>query len=65
MISVSQAIEQIDKHCFTTKTATKRVQKTMGMVLATDVLSPIFMPPFRQSSMDVRYYTGVARPTKR
>ena len=52
MISVSQAIEQIDKHCFTTKTATKRVQKTMGMVLAADVLSPIFMPPFRQSSMD-------------
>ncbi len=52
MISVSQALEQIDKHCFTTKTATKRVQKTMGMVLATDVLSPIFMPPFRQSSMD-------------
>ena len=52
MISVSQAIEQIDKYCFTTKTATKRVQKTMGMVLAADVLSPIFMPPFRQSSMD-------------
>jgi molybdopterin molybdotransferase len=52
MISVSQALEQIDKHCFTTKTATKRVQKTMGMVLAADVLSPIFMPPFRQSSMD-------------
>ncbi|HAV24883.1 MAG TPA: molybdopterin molybdenumtransferase MoeA, partial [Bacteroidetes bacterium] len=52
MISVSQALEQIDKHCFTNKTATKRVQKTMGMVLAADVLSPIFMPPFRQSSMD-------------
>jgi molybdopterin molybdotransferase len=52
MISVSQALEQIDKHCFTTKTATKRVQKTMGMILAADVISPIYMPPFRQSSMD-------------
>ena len=52
MISVSQALEQIDKHCFTTRTATKRVQKTMGMVLAEDVISPIYMPPFRQSSMD-------------
>jgi len=28
------------------------VQKTMGMVLAADVLSPIHMPPFRQSAMD-------------
>jgi molybdopterin molybdotransferase len=52
MISVSQALEQIDKYCSTSKMITKRVQKTMGMVLAADVLSPINMPPFRQSSMD-------------
>ena len=52
MISVSQALLHIDKHSFAGNAVTKRVQKTMGMVLAADVLSPIHMPPFRQSAMD-------------
>lgn len=52
MITVSQALEVIDKHCIAGKSETKHVFKTLGLVLAEDVYSPMNMPPFRQSAMD-------------
>ena len=53
MISVNQALEIVKKHCIATQNIEKKeVSKSLGFVLAKTVLSPINMPPFRQSAMD-------------
>jgi molybdopterin molybdotransferase len=52
MISVTEALQHINNHCTPSKVAKKPIKKVMGMVLAADVLSPINMPPFKQSAMD-------------
>lgn len=52
MISVLEAIKRIEPYCKSSASIFKPIYKTLGYVLATDVLSPINMPPFKQSSMD-------------
>ncbi|HCD68282.1 MAG TPA: molybdopterin molybdenumtransferase MoeA, partial [Bacteroidetes bacterium] len=52
MISVSEAIQLIEKHAQFNAIKVKPIIKTMGLVLAEDVISAIYMPPFKQSSMD-------------
>ena len=52
MIKVEEAIAIIEAN--STKMPTKRIKvnKALGYVLAKKVISPINMPPFRQSAMD-------------
>ena len=52
MISFSQAIAAVEKYCVRNTAVIKPIEKTMGMVLAEDIASPINMPSYRQSSMD-------------
>ncbi len=52
MISVSEAIQHIENYCIPSIIIEKPVQKALNYVLAEDVVSPINMPPFKQSSMD-------------
>ena len=52
MISVSEALQLIEKHAQFNAIKVKPIIKTMGLVLAEDVISAIHMPPFKQSSMD-------------
>lgn len=53
MISVKEALEIIKKNIQpTNKSETILVVEALGYVLFEDVLSPINMPPFRQSAMD-------------
>ncbi|CAM1344274.1 molybdopterin molybdotransferase MoeA [Tenacibaculum amylolyticum] len=52
MISVSEAIQHIENYCKPNKTVQKSIQKVRNRILAEDVISPINMPPFKQSSMD-------------
>ena len=52
MISVSEALQLIEKHAQFNAIKVKPIIKTMGLVLAEDVISAIYMPPFKQSSMD-------------
>lgn len=52
MISVSEALEQIEKLCDSGDTRMVSLNKALGQILAEEVRSPISMPPFRQSSMD-------------
>ncbi|MEW7290046.1 molybdopterin molybdotransferase MoeA [Aquimarina sp. 2304DJ70-9] len=53
MTSVEQAIRLVNKYTKTTeKTTTIAVSASIGSVLAKDIVSPINMPPFRQSAMD-------------
>lgn len=52
MISVSEALEKIQRHSKVNKVVNKPIEKAMGLVLAEPVISPINMPPFKQSSMD-------------
>lgn len=52
MISVAQALKIIAKNSLCGKIVLKKLRKSFGLVLAEDVISPINMPPFRQSSMD-------------
>ncbi|SFH81627.1 molybdopterin molybdotransferase MoeA [Halpernia frigidisoli] len=52
MISVSKALSIVEKYCFPLKSVTKNVADSYGYILAEDVISPLNMPPFRQSSMD-------------
>ncbi|MCO4821564.1 MAG: molybdopterin molybdotransferase MoeA [Flavobacteriaceae bacterium] len=53
MISVEQAIQIVKKH---SKTSVIRetipVSEALGYTLVSDIVSPINMPPFRQSAMD-------------
>ncbi|MCF6307797.1 MAG: molybdopterin molybdotransferase MoeA [Flavobacteriaceae bacterium] len=53
MISVEEAFELVQKNIIpTTKTQKQSIIKSLGFVLAETVVSPINMPPFRQSAMD-------------
>jgi molybdopterin molybdotransferase len=53
MISVEQAIEIVRKNsCSTPYSELKKVSASSGYILYEDVISPIDMPPFRQSAMD-------------
>lgn len=52
MITVSEALQHIETFCKPAKKTLKPIEKSMGLILAEDVLSPINMPPFKQSSMD-------------
>ncbi len=53
MISIKEAIQLVKNTAFPLlKETVKPVEKSGGYVLFKDVLSPINMPPFRQSAMD-------------
>lgn len=52
MISVQEAITIIENNINIHKTVDKELVEASGYILTQDVLSPINMPPFRQSSMD-------------
>lgn len=53
MISVEQALVEIKKHIKSRiNTRAIEVVESQGFVLSEDVISPINMPPFRQSAMD-------------
>lgn len=52
MISVSEAIQHIENYCIPSIIIEKPIEKTLNSVLAEDIVSPINMPPFKQSSMD-------------
>ncbi|WP_442265541.1 molybdopterin molybdotransferase MoeA [Tenacibaculum sp. ZS6-P6] len=52
MISVSEAIQHIENYCQPNKIIEKPIQEVLGLVLAESIVSPINMPPFKQSSMD-------------
>ncbi|MFY0712674.1 molybdopterin molybdotransferase MoeA [Seonamhaeicola sp. NFXS20] len=53
MISIKDAISIVKKNSSVLfEETTKRVEKSNGYILAKDVVSPIHMPPFRQSAMD-------------
>ena len=53
MITVEEAIKIVDTHTIPSdKKENLSLANVIGFVLAEDVLSPIDMPPFRQSAMD-------------
>lgn len=52
MISVSEAIQHIEKYCQPNTVIEENIANTLGLVLAETITSPIHMPPFKQSSMD-------------
>lgn len=52
MISVPQAIELIESNISTATKINLPLRDALGYVLAADIISPINMPPFRQSAMD-------------
>ncbi|MCT4624702.1 MAG: molybdopterin molybdotransferase MoeA, partial [Schleiferiaceae bacterium] len=52
MISVEEALQIIDNAIVLSKPKIMAVHSSLGCVLANDVLSPIYMPPFAQSAMD-------------
>ncbi|GAA4272891.1 gephyrin-like molybdotransferase Glp [Aquimarina gracilis] len=53
MVPVEKALQLVDNHIKQTKEITTlSISNAIGFVLAKDVLSPINMPPFRQSAMD-------------
>ncbi len=53
MVPVEKALQLVDNLIKPTqKTDTLSVSNSLGFVLAKDILSPINMPPFRQSAMD-------------
>ncbi|WP_299441216.1 gephyrin-like molybdotransferase Glp [uncultured Aquimarina sp.] len=52
MISVSTALSIISKISYLPNTKTILLKEANGLVLSEDIVSPINMPPFRQSAMD-------------
>lgn len=53
MISIEQALSLVKKHSLPTHRITPlSLSDVMGHVLAENIVSPIAMPPFRQSAMD-------------
>ncbi len=52
MISVSKALQHVEKYCAPGKSVFKRTIDCYGFILAEKIISPLNMPPFRQSSMD-------------
>lgn len=51
-ISFSEALEHIEAFCKPASKISIPIENSMGLLLAEDIISPIHMPPFRQSSMD-------------
>jgi len=52
MISVEEAISKVENNFDVLETEFIHVKDALGRVLATDIISPINMPPFKQSAMD-------------
>ena len=53
MITVEEAIEYVESNSQPGRNTVKiSLKNALGFVLAEDVMSPIDMPPFRQSAMD-------------
>lgn len=53
MISVEEALQVVKNNCQPLKkTSQKSLKDAGGYILASDIYSPIDMPPFRQSAMD-------------
>src|SRR5690606_21368054 len=52
MIHVEKALELIENSISTTKPKKVALENTAGCVVAEDIISPINMPPYRQSAMD-------------
>ncbi len=53
MISIEQALSLVKKHSLPTdRVTTLRLSEALGYVLAENMISPLSMPPFRQSAMD-------------
>lgn len=53
MISVEDALELVYENVFpNSETKTIKVTEAVGLVVFEDIISPINMPPFRQSAMD-------------
>lgn len=53
MISIDQAVKIIKTHAkTTTRTLEKSISESLGWYLSENIVSPIDMPPFRQSAMD-------------
>lgn len=52
MISVTDALALVEKYSNPLKSKKRKTVKSYGYILAEDVVSPINMPPFKQSSMD-------------
>lgn len=53
MISIAEALQRVRKNTPKTEQIIKNsVQDAIGFVVAKDVVSPVSMPPFRQSAMD-------------
>ena len=52
MISIHEALTLLEKKVNTLPVAETNLTQALGLVMAQDVLSPIDMPPFRQSAMD-------------
>lgn len=61
MIEVSKAIEIIEANSRKMQTKLIPVRKALGYVLAEKIISPINMPPFRQSAMDGYAFTHSIR----
>jgi len=52
MVSVQEAFDKIAANISKGKTELIETQNSLGQVIAIDVFSPIYMPPFNQSAMD-------------
>ncbi len=52
MISVQEAISLIQKNCKPLGIEKRKVYSSLGFFLASDIFSPISLPPFNQSAMD-------------
>ena len=52
MISVSKALHIINSQVLVLREEEVSLNDALGAVLSKDVVSPIHMPPFRQSAMD-------------
>ncbi|QSW88175.1 molybdopterin molybdotransferase MoeA [Flavobacterium endoglycinae] len=61
MIEVSKAIEIVEANSIKMPVQKISVKKALGYVLAEKILSPIDMPPFRQSAMDGYAFTHSIR----
>lgn len=52
MISIDEALQHVTTHSKPLQPVTQPLHQSNGCILAEDTLSPINMPPFRQSAMD-------------
>lgn len=52
MISINDALSLLEKEIVALPIRTIHISQALGLILAEDIISPIDMPPFRQSAMD-------------